>query len=169
MLEARLSDELSMPGLTAEQLNRVSGAYFMRARVDIRHLDVAWLPIGGPIVAVGKHLCGCATDLGLTALRRGRVARVAIAICCHQLCTLADYPLASRAHLCTMLELEEEDLPAAFEIFIASSSWAVDGIDSAERFALRRSCKRLLIKAVKQLCGPSSTWMRNSYIMSMRA
>lgn len=163
MLERPLAEELRALGFTSEQLGRVSGAYlsrkdlprtapacldeaasFMRARVDIRHLDVTGLPVAGPIVAVGKHLCGCATDLSLTALRRGELAGLAVATCCHQLCTLADYPLAGRAFLCSRLEVEEQDLPAAFEVLRVSSSWAVDGGDSVERYALGRACKRLL-------------------------
>ena len=56
---------------------------FVRARVDIRDLDMSGLPFSGgeegsndrlPVVTIAKHLCGVATDLGLRALKTRRPA-----------------------------------------------------------------------------------------------
>ncbi|KAL7867130.1 hypothetical protein AOLI_G00149440 [Acnodon oligacanthus] len=47
-------------------------ATFDRLQVDIQHLDLRRVPIlkeqGLPVIAVGKHLCGAATDLALRCL-----------------------------------------------------------------------------------------------------
>jgi hypothetical protein len=52
---------------TAASLPAIDG--FSRARVDIRDLNMAGLPHAqSRVVAVAKHLCGVATDLGLRAL-----------------------------------------------------------------------------------------------------
>lgn len=49
-----------------------SGAEFQRLQVDIQHLDLNKVPLlrqkGLPLVGVGKHLCGAATDLALRCL-----------------------------------------------------------------------------------------------------
>ncbi|KAM9365578.1 tRNA:m(4)X modification enzyme TRM13 homolog [Pholidichthys leucotaenia] len=49
-----------------------SGVQFERLQVDIQHLDLSKVPLlcqkKLPIVAVGKHLCGAATDLALRCL-----------------------------------------------------------------------------------------------------
>eukprot|EP00039_Didymoeca_costata_P015260 m.256340 g.256340 ORF g.256340 m.256340 type:complete len:142 (-) comp16186_c0_seq22:4026-4451(-) len=74
-----------------------------RATIDIRHVNLKKLPFApdnnekfnSKIVAVGKHLCGAATDLTLTSLlnilRKDpenndcgvRATGVAIILCCH--------------------------------------------------------------------------------------
>ncbi|XP_046905965.1 tRNA:m(4)X modification enzyme TRM13 homolog [Hypomesus transpacificus] len=47
-------------------------AKFQRLQVDIQHLDLSKVPILGenglPVVGMGKHLCGAATDLALRCL-----------------------------------------------------------------------------------------------------
>ncbi|CAM9819855.1 unnamed protein product, partial [Phaeothamnion confervicola] len=50
---------------------RNRSASFMRARIDIRDLDIFGGSCGGdgrPAVGIAKHLCGVATDLALRAL-----------------------------------------------------------------------------------------------------
>lgn len=74
-------------------------------------------------VAIGKHLCGAATDLTITAVIRqcrsenkgggkevesdedlvGPLKGVAIVTCCHGLCTWQDYPTAAKKWLRDML------------------------------------------------------------------
>ncbi|XP_052394519.1 tRNA:m(4)X modification enzyme TRM13 homolog [Carassius gibelio] len=49
-----------------------TGSTFDRLQVDIQHLDLSKVPLlrkkGLPIIGVGKHLCGAATDLALRCL-----------------------------------------------------------------------------------------------------
>lgn len=95
--------------------------HFLRARVDIRDLNINgfddMIEKGTvdrrPVVAVAKHLCGVATDLGLRSLLTTRttqapvssddwpgignedqdlnVAGVCIATCCHHCCNWTDF------------------------------------------------------------------------------
>lgn len=48
------------------------GVQFERLQIDIQHLDLSRVPLLGqkklPLVGVGKHLCGAATDLALRCL-----------------------------------------------------------------------------------------------------
>ncbi|XP_062869449.1 tRNA:m(4)X modification enzyme TRM13 homolog [Trichomycterus rosablanca] len=97
---------------------------FDRLQVDIQHLDLSRVPVlrekGLPVIAVGKHLCGAATDLALRCLfehsvtekepepplkriklqegeeeikARGDVAvsGLSIALCCHHRCDWRHY------------------------------------------------------------------------------
>ena len=46
-----------------------------------------------PVVALSKHLCGCATDLALRCLANagGPVGGLCVACCCHHRCEWASY------------------------------------------------------------------------------
>ena len=57
--------------------------------------DAISVPHGIPIILFGKHLCGSATDFGIRCLLAGAGrysgrCRVAIAPCCHHLCSWSD-------------------------------------------------------------------------------
>lgn len=98
-----------------------------RIRVDIR--DVALKHINAisehptsPIVAIGKHLCGSATDLTLRCLTQdicpNKVRGGIIALCCHHRCTWDDY--------CGKEYFVSQGLTAReFSIMTLLSSWAV--------------------------------------------
>ncbi|XP_077572416.1 tRNA:m(4)X modification enzyme TRM13 homolog [Stigmatopora nigra] len=74
-------------------------ADLVRLRIDIRHLDlsrVEALKRRPPLVAVGKHLCGAATDLALrcllpTTAESPPVLGLAVALCCHHRCEWRHY------------------------------------------------------------------------------
>ncbi|KAI9138789.1 methyltransferase TRM13-domain-containing protein [Paraphysoderma sedebokerense] len=98
-----------------------------------------------PVVAIGKHLCGGATDIGLRCLynyishapvqssmsspvctnssseRQNKVKGLTIALCCHQLCSYESYIARDF--------LEKYDIgKEAFELIKGLSSWAVCGV-----------------------------------------
>ena len=73
----------------------------LRLRVDIRHVHLPGLAElqGAAVTAVGKHVCGAATDLMLRSVvapkpgpgEEFECRGVGIALCCHHLCTSEDY------------------------------------------------------------------------------
>ncbi len=79
------------------------GSHFERHRLDIRDLWVKGLPLPAaapgdpPLVFMGKHVCGVATDLSLRAIAAyvreegARPVAVAIATCCYHVCRYYDY------------------------------------------------------------------------------
>lgn len=141
----------------------------MRAKIDIRHLNLAGMPelADKSVVGMSKHLCGVATDLsirslhtlpcpqsqqeqvkssGLTALFKG----VAIALCCHHACNWADYVNPQFIN-------EQGFTSEEFTLLAAMTSWAtcamsgagdsvqyVLNINHADRAILGRKCKRIL-------------------------
>ncbi|XP_077390292.1 RNA 3'-terminal phosphate cyclase isoform X3 [Festucalex cinctus] len=151
--------------------HRDAGVDFARLKIDIQHLDlsqVALLERRLPLVGVGKHLCGAATDLALRCLLRaaggasagGGVAGLSLALCCHHRCEWRHYvgrPFFRDAGLG----------PDDFAAFCRMSGWATCGrrahaaprgqemdadADAAagsllspdERERIGRRCKRLL-------------------------
>eukprot|EP00039_Didymoeca_costata_P015259 m.256300 g.256300 ORF g.256300 m.256300 type:complete len:236 (-) comp16186_c0_seq19:3765-4472(-) len=114
-----------------------------RATIDIRHVNLKKLPFApdnnekfnSKIVAVGKHLCGAATDLTLTSLlnilRKDpenndcgvRATGVAIILCCHGLMQWGDYPMEAKKWLHDTCGAGEKE----FHWMVRLSSWAVDG------------------------------------------
>ena len=72
-----------------------------RLRVDIRHVHLPGLAelTGVAVAAVGKHVCGAATDLMLRSVvtpipgpgEDFECRGIGVALCCHHLCTLEDY------------------------------------------------------------------------------
>uniref|UniRef100_A0A3Q2ZAZ2 tRNA:m(4)X modification enzyme TRM13 n=1 Tax=Hippocampus comes TaxID=109280 RepID=A0A3Q2ZAZ2_HIPCM len=127
---------------------------FARLHIDIQHLDLTKVPLLErrlPLVGVGKHLCGAATDLALRCLFRSRptpgreagrppkrlkaeaahpggVAGLALALCCHHRCEWRHY--VGRRFF--------SDLglgPAEFSAFCRMSSWATCGVRAAPRAA----------------------------------
>ncbi|XP_049587011.1 tRNA:m(4)X modification enzyme TRM13 homolog isoform X1 [Syngnathus scovelli] len=154
--------------------HREGDVEFARLQIDIQHLDLSQIPLpkhGLPLVAVGKHLCGAATDLALRCLFQkrsvreagqpskgdpaagdpGGVAGLALALCCHHRCEWRHY--VGRRFF--------SDLglgPAEFSGFCRMSSWATCGsrascqmaevvpgwLSPAERERIGRRCKHLL-------------------------
>ena len=107
------------------------------------------VPAGPAVVAFGKHLCGAATDLALRCLARlahvegvgaARLRGVAIATCCHHVCSWRHYTGRDWFAACGLGARE-------FELMRLLSSWCLTppsdlgGLDGA---ALGRQCKRLI-------------------------
>jgi tRNA:m4X modification enzyme len=91
---------------------------FRRIRCDIADLDLSsWQD---KLVGVGKHVCGAATDLSITAIGRGKSKGLALATCCHHLCELANF---ISKDLLNELGFEDIDILSLFKC----SSWAVSG------------------------------------------
>ncbi|XP_077462647.1 tRNA:m(4)X modification enzyme TRM13 homolog [Stigmatopora argus] len=138
-------------------------ADLVRLRIDIRHLDLSQveaLERRPPLVAVGKHLCGAATDLALRCLfptaKSPPVLGLAVALCCHHRCEWRHY--AGRRFF------SELGLGAAdFADLCRMSGWATCGrrldgdhraqeqtqtapsfLSAAERERIGRRCKLLI-------------------------
>ncbi|XP_051928695.1 tRNA:m(4)X modification enzyme TRM13 homolog isoform X2 [Hippocampus zosterae] len=139
--------ERSSTRFKADGKHRGADVEFARLHVDIQHLDLTKVPLLErrlPLVAVGKHLCGAATDLALRCLFPRReadrppkrlkadhpvgVAGLALALCCHHRCEWRHY--VGRRFF--------SDLglgPAEFAAFCRMSSWATCGLGAAPRAA----------------------------------
>ncbi|XP_078102869.1 tRNA:m(4)X modification enzyme TRM13 homolog isoform X2 [Sander vitreus] len=137
-----------------------AGVEFERLQVDIQHLDLSKVPLLQqkklPLVGVGKHLCGAATDLALRCLmetpgpreqiepppKRLRTSQpdtvegvagpavegVALALCCHHRCEWRHY-VGRRFFLQRGLGARE------FSAFCRMSSWATCGLRPANQDA----------------------------------
>ena len=138
-----------------ENDGRVLGWRTLRLRIDIRHLYLPGLDElrGASVVAVGKHVCGVATDLMLRSLMEpfGRGAAphradshgqtgfscetIAVALCCHHLCTYDDYVDPSF--------VERAGISAAeFALVCRLSSWAANAEPSRRYVGM--TCKAFL-------------------------
>uniref|UniRef100_K3WRJ6 tRNA:m(4)X modification enzyme TRM13 n=1 Tax=Globisporangium ultimum (strain ATCC 200006 / CBS 805.95 / DAOM BR144) TaxID=431595 RepID=K3WRJ6_GLOUD len=150
----------------------------VRAKIDIRHLNFAGMKEvqEKPVVCMSKHLCGVATDLSLRAITQtlSRSSNgneqsqavetesaskpsvsplfqgLAVALCCHHVCTWEDY--VNPAFI-----LEQGFKEAEFALLTSMSSWATCGmglegdvveytlgISKPDRAILGRRCKRIL-------------------------
>jgi len=115
-----------------DRLHRRQG--YSRRRVDIRHLVLSGLKeeLGErDIVAVGKHLCGVATDLTLRCLEKAssdglEVRGLGVALCCHHCCTWRSY--VGKTFL-EDLGFNEKD----FRLLVKLSSWATSGMEEASK------------------------------------
>lgn len=143
--------------------------HVVRAKIDIRHLNFAGMAElrDKPVVCMSKHLCGVATDLSLRAITQTLphgpsleapdantlsplFRGLAVALCCHHVCTYADY-VHPRF-------LEQQGFSASeFALLTSMTSWATCGmgldgdtvehalgVSKADRVALGRACKRIL-------------------------
>ncbi|KAJ1941324.1 tRNA:m4X modification enzyme, partial [Linderina macrospora] len=122
---------------------------FHRILIDIRDLDLAQVKelqivdkatgqaCLRPIVAYSKHLCGAATDLTIKCLENyqragGRVAGMAIALCCHQVCKysmMLDHDYLSQAIPRTQPVSDamwDDGQRKSFYCLTAMSSWAIN-------------------------------------------
>eukprot|EP00002_Diphylleia_rotans_P028563 TRINITY_DN5772_c0_g1_i4.p1 TRINITY_DN5772_c0_g1~~TRINITY_DN5772_c0_g1_i4.p1 ORF type:complete len:463 (+),score=80.79 TRINITY_DN5772_c0_g1_i4:43-1431(+) len=103
---------------------------FQRIKIDIKDLNLAGVDSIShkPVIAVGKHLCGCATDLTLRCFHThprsqidGLVHGVCIALCCHHICNWKSY--VNKEYVKNVLQLTRDE----FEILCKMTSWAVCG------------------------------------------
>nr|CCA14744.1 tRNA guanosine2'Omethyltransferase putative [Albugo laibachii Nc14] len=132
----------------------------IRVKIDIRHLNIAAIPQvnGKPLVFISKHLCGVATDLSLRAIShlisdssaKTCVDGVAIALCCHHMCSWDDYINPS---LILQMGFQADD----YWFLKKMTSWATCklatdkssvqeklGLSPMQRARIGISCKRLL-------------------------
>ncbi|KAJ1939102.1 tRNA:m4X modification enzyme [Linderina pennispora] len=123
--------------------------HFHRILIDIRDLDLGQIKelqfvdeaTGQtrlrPIVAYSKHLCGAATDLTIKCLENyqnagGKVAGMAIALCCHQVCKysmMLDHDYLSQAIPRTQPDNDNAWDNGQRELFYrltSMSSWAIN-------------------------------------------
>lgn len=112
--------------------NNDLGAGIERWTMDLRDVDLHGSELigkraiqGHGLVAVSKHLCGCATDFSLRAISNflctgGKVEGIAIALCCHHQCQFENY--AGR-EFWESLGLTDRD----FALCIVLSTWALCG------------------------------------------
>lgn len=128
------------------------GVHYHRLLMDIEHLDLSrvdGLGGGGPtssLVAVGKHLCGGATDLALHCLTNNKLRggqspegskssptlrAVLIALCCHHRCSWTQ--LAGREFF-----VDAGFSPVDFHMISHMTSWAVCGVRSDNSVGGRR-------------------------------
>ncbi|KAK7308669.1 hypothetical protein VNO77_42289 [Canavalia gladiata] len=111
-----------------------------RLRIDIEDLDLNAVESlqGVPFLAIGKHLCGAATDLALRCCfpeyrknsseqytANNKFGGLAIATCCHHLCQWKHYT-NKRFFLDLGLTMEE------FHAITWFTSWAVDAIHDSD-------------------------------------
>lgn len=111
-----------------------------RLRIDIEDLDLNEIESlkGCQYLAIGKHLCGAATDLAINCclsnnrtLGKNKLSStnchlqgLAIATCCHHLC---QWDLYSNKSFMEKMGITKED----FNAMTWFSSWAVDGNSSS--------------------------------------
>ncbi|XP_050378772.1 uncharacterized protein LOC126796045 [Argentina anserina] len=115
-------------------LRQKESLILQRLRIDIEDLNLNAVETlrGGPYVAIGKHLCGPATDLTLRCCLgeqsnqsngQGSVnpnlRGLAIATCCHHLCQWKHY--INKKYILDLGITKEE-----FHVIIWFTSWAVD-------------------------------------------
>ena len=101
-----------------------------RCLVDIKDFDLGRVATlkrhpKKPIIIVGKHVCGAATDLTLRcvmhALKQGLpIQAILIALCCHHRCSWTQYCNQSWMHGQNIDGLQ-------FEIMSSMSTWAISG------------------------------------------
>nr|XP_051177221.1 tRNA:m(4)X modification enzyme TRM13 isoform X1 [Lolium perenne] len=121
-------------------LRQNEGVTLERLRIDIEDLNLHGVQtlIGSQYLAIGKHLCGPATDMTMMCClheqhnyteEKGhdkcRLQGLALATCCHHLCQWKHY--ANKAFLSGLGIAEEE-----FHAMTWFSSWAVDGDHSSQ-------------------------------------
>lgn len=130
---------------------------WQRVVMDIKDLKLSQLMEGhsAPLVAISKHLCGCATDLTLRCLfnyqnNGGFCQGLVIALCCHQNCTYESY---INPEYLRNLGIKK----SLFEYVALFSTWALcgpsrneekkehwTGLTYPERQILGFKCKRIL-------------------------
>ena len=120
-------------------LRQNEGVKLERLRIDIEDLNLHGVKAlsGSQYLAIGKHLCGPATDMTIMCCLhelhnrteekghdKHQLRGLALATCCHHLCQWKHY--ANKAFLSRLGIVEEE-----FHAMTWFSSWAVDGDHSS--------------------------------------
>jgi len=104
----------------------------VRVTVDIKDLDLDLVDgAHGECCAISKHLCGCATDYTLSALKKAvkcNVKSIVIALCCHHVCSYKAYcnPKFLETH-----KISEKE----FAMIVSLTSWATNGPPAKQRRA----------------------------------
>ncbi|KAM3317985.1 hypothetical protein ACQJBY_035620 [Aegilops geniculata] len=121
-------------------LRQNEGVKLERLRIDIEDLNLRGVKAlsGSQYLAIGKHLCGPATDMTIMCCLnelhnhteekghdKHHLQGLALATCCHHLCQWKHY--ANKAFLSGLGIAEEE-----FHAMTWFSSWAVDGDHSSQ-------------------------------------
>ncbi|KAI4986348.1 hypothetical protein ZWY2020_018978 [Hordeum vulgare] len=121
-------------------LRQNEGVKLERLRIDIEDLNLHGVQAlnGGQYLAIGKHLCGPATDMTIMCCLheqhnhteekghdKHHLRGLALATCCHHLCQWKHY--ANKSFLSGLGIAEEE-----FHAMTWFSSWAVDGDHSSQ-------------------------------------
>lgn len=103
-----------------------------RQLIDIKDLNLSKVEClvnnDKNLVAISKHLCGCATDISLVSLmhyaeqekaagKSDSISGIIIALCCHQICRYEMYPNTEFLNSINMTKVE-------FEQMCKMSSWA---------------------------------------------
>ncbi|EFJ09751.1 hypothetical protein SELMODRAFT_427800 [Selaginella moellendorffii] len=121
-------------------LRYAAGVSLSRLRVDIEDLKldaVDALQGCKKVVAVGKHLCGAATDMALRCCSQSSVVfGIGFATCCHHLCQWKAYV---NKEFFQSMGLTKTD----FEAVVWMTSWALSG-NCDEKAELGMKCKELL-------------------------
>ncbi|VFQ87242.1 unnamed protein product [Cuscuta campestris] len=101
-------------------LRQKEGLTLERLRIDIEDLNLKAVESlhGVDYLAIGKHLCGPATDMTLTCCNNDPVG-LAIATCCHHLCQWRHY-VSKECMLSLGISMED------FNALTWFTSWAVD-------------------------------------------
>ncbi|CAH9134670.1 unnamed protein product [Cuscuta epithymum] len=102
-------------------LRQKEGLRLERLRIDIEDLNLRGVEClrGVMYLALGKHLCGPATDMTLRCCMNEPPVGVAIATCCHHLCQWRDY--INKEYMLNLGVGMEE-----FNALTWFTSWAVD-------------------------------------------
>ncbi|VVT53187.1 uncharacterized protein SAPINGB_P003447 [Magnusiomyces paraingens] len=124
---------------------KIPPPFVKRALIDIKDLNLNVAlnnlfpnDLNSDVVAISKHLCGCATDLTLQCLANNtstlksidkptmthKLKGLVIALCCRQLCTYETYPLVGRKFL---IDSGLITTPDSFRLLTKMTSWALCG------------------------------------------
>mmetsp|Transcript_4582 Transcript_4582/g.8742 ORF Transcript_4582/g.8742 Transcript_4582/m.8742 type:complete len:372 (-) Transcript_4582:13-1128(-) len=127
--------------------DRLIDTHMTRIRINIADFDTEQHCQGQSIVGIAKHLCGGATDMSLVSMTKPRVSclGLALATCCHHLCSLDTY---FGLDYLTSIGVDEDTLNK----LIRSTSWGVSGairhnetqITSAQRTQAGFMAKRVI-------------------------
>lgn len=135
---------------------------FRRLTIDLQHLDLSGVPEctgAADLRAVGKHLCGIALDLSLTALTnfatqhsraRGSLT-IVFASCCRKLCKRHAFGHTGRVW--QQLNISDVD----FSRICTAAHWGLDTMHNNDMADIGRYC-RYIVDAVRVMWLNSAGW-----------
>ncbi|PKH55890.1 hypothetical protein CRG98_050315 [Punica granatum] len=147
-------------------LRQTDSLVLERLRIDIEDLNLKAVESlqGLPFMAIGKHLCGPATDLTLRCClgedivhndaRNCSIRGLAIATCCHHLCQWKHY--INKKYLRKLGIAREE-----FHAITWFTSWAVDADHSSDLPEINNS-RAPLPSIEKEECGKEVTQVEDA-------
>eukprot|EP00612_Vaucheria_litorea_P002082 CAMPEP_0171456436 /NCGR_PEP_ID=MMETSP0945-20130129/2920_1 /TAXON_ID=109269 /ORGANISM="Vaucheria litorea, Strain CCMP2940" /LENGTH=237 /DNA_ID=CAMNT_0011981853 /DNA_START=448 /DNA_END=1158 /DNA_ORIENTATION=- len=129
-----------------KDLKKIGRAPF-RAKIDIRDLEIAKLPLPSnklPVI-LAKHLCGVGTDYALRSILTSEtgIGGVAIATCCHHCVDFNDYV---NTNFLSKMGFEKDDLPALGRLggWATSYSNSNEKVGANEKFEIGSRAKWLI-------------------------